>query len=172
VEILTAILFSLIYIKYSWSWATLAGCLLTAILITVSFIDIDTGYIPDIITYPGMLTGVMVGYFTIGFISALYGMLAFAAVYLAILFISRGGMGGGDVKLAGVIGAFTGLEGAWLTFILSSLLAGLWAVILLAQGKAQMKSEIRFGPFLALAGYIVYVWGQELLVYYLRLSLS
>lgn len=169
VELLTAVLFSVIYIKYGWSFETLAGCLLTAILITSSFIDIDTGYIPDIITYPGMLAGVMVGYFTIGFISALYGMLAFAAVYLSILLVSRGGLGGGDVKLAGVIGAFTGLEGALLTFILSSLLGGLWAGVLITKGKAQMKTEIRFGPFLAIAGYIVCVWGQDLLFYYLRL---
>jgi leader peptidase (prepilin peptidase)/N-methyltransferase len=169
VEILTALLFAIIYLRFGWSVWTLAGCLLTAILISTALIDLDTGFIPDVITYPGMLIGIIISYYTLGFLPSLYGMLALSGTYLIILLLSRGGLGGGDVKLAGVIGAFTGIEGAFLTFIISSLLGGLWAVILLATQKAGLKTAIRFGPFLAVAAYIAYVWGQEILFYYWQL---
>lgn len=169
IEILTAICFFMIYIQYDWSIETLKGCILTSILIVTAFIDMDTGLIPDVITYPGMLAGLLLSYFTIGFLPSLYGLLSSAAAYGIIVLLSRGGMGGGDVKLAGVIGAFTGLEGAFLTFTLSSLLGGLWAVFLLIRGEAKMKTEVRFGPFLALAGFAAYIGGKDILYYYFSL---
>ena len=169
VELLTAVSFYLVYLQYGLTVWTAAGCVLTAMLMVVTFTDIDEGIIPDVITYPGMLAGLGFAFFTIGIKSAFIGMIAFGVVFFLIALLSKGGMGGGDVKLVAVIGAFVGPMNALLVFILSSLGGGLWAIVLLLLRQAGRKTEVRFGPFLALAAYIVYLYGQDLLHYYLGL---
>jgi leader peptidase (prepilin peptidase)/N-methyltransferase len=169
VELLTAVSFYLVYLQYGLTVWTAAGCVLTALLMVVTFTDIDEGIIPDVITYPGMLAGLGFAFFTIGIKSALIGMIAFGVVFFLIALLSRGGMGGGDVKLVAVIGAFVGPMNALLVFILSSLAGGIWAIGLLLFRQAGRKTEIRFGPFLALAAYVVFLYGQQMLRFYLGL---
>lgn len=169
VELLTAFSFLLVYLQYGYSVQTAAGCVLAAILIVISFTDIDEGIIPDVITYPGMLIGLAFAFFTMGIKSALLGMLGFGLIFFLIALLSRGGMGGGDVKLVAVIGAFVGPLQSVLVFILSSLAGGLWAVGLLLFKGAGRKTEVRFGPFLALAAFVVYLYGAQLLDLYLGL---
>ncbi len=169
VELLTAFSFLLVYLQYGYSVQTAAGCVLVAMLVVVTFTDIDEGIIPDVITYPGMLIGLAFSFFTIGIKSALFGMLGFGLVFFLIALLSRGGMGGGDVKLVAVIGAFVGPLHSVLVFILSSLAGGLWAIGLLLFRGAGRKTEVRFGPFLALAALLVFLYGQQLLDFYLGL---
>lgn len=169
VELLTAVSFYLVFLQYGMTVWTAAGCVLTALLMVVTFTDIDEGIIPDVITYPGILVGLGFAFFTIGIKSALIGMIAFGVVFFLIALLSKGGMGGGDVKLVAVIGAFVGPMNALLVFILSSLAGGLWAIVLLLLRQAGRKTEVRFGPFLALAAYITYLYGQEMLSFYLSL---
>ncbi|HEX3012196.1 MAG TPA: prepilin peptidase, partial [Syntrophomonadaceae bacterium] len=166
VELLTAFTFYLIYLKSGLTVGTAAGCVLTSILIVAAFTDIDEGIIPDVITYPGMVLGLTFSFFTIGAKMSFAGMLAFGIVFLLIAVLSHGGMGGGDVKLVAAIGAFVGLKGALLAFIISSLAGGIWAAGLLILGKAGRKTELRFGPFLSLAGCLTYMYGPELLRLY------
>jgi leader peptidase (prepilin peptidase)/N-methyltransferase len=161
--------FLLVYLQYGYSVQTAAGCVLAAMLVVVTFTDIDEGIIPDVITYPGMLIGLPFSFFTIGIKSALIGMLGFGLVFFLIALLSRGGMGGGDVKLVAVIGAFVGPLHSVLVFILSSLAGGLWAIGLLLFRGAGRKTEVRFGTFLALAALLVFLYGQQLLDFYLGL---
>jgi leader peptidase (prepilin peptidase)/N-methyltransferase len=86
---------------------------------------------------------------------------------LIVALISRGGMGGGDIKLGAVIGAFVGIPGILLVFVFSSLLGGIWALALLTSRKAGRKSAIKFGPFLALAAWMVWMYQEELISLYL-----
>lgn len=169
VEILTAITFLLIYLPWGLSWQGLAGIVLTMLLIPAAFIDLDHGIIPDRLTYPGIIIGLLLSPFTAGFTSSLLGALFFGGILLLAALISRGGMGGGDIKLAAAIGAFTGWPGALLAFLLSSLLGGAWGLILLLSQKANRKTTIKFGPFLALGGWIAYVWGVQIINNYLGL---
>ena len=169
VELLTGFSFMLVYLKYGYTVWTVAGCIFAAMLIVVSFTDIDEGIIPNVITYPGMLIGLALAFFTIGIKSAVIAMLGFGLFFLLIVILSRGGMGGGDVKLVALIGAFVGPLNSLLVFILSSLAGGLWAIALLLFKGAGRKTEVRFGPFLALAGFIAFLYGTELLDIYLRL---
>ena len=169
VELLTALSFLLVYLQYEYTVMTAAGCILAAMLIVVTFTDIDEGIIPDVITYPGMLIGLGFAFFTIGIKSALIGMLGFGLIFFLIAILSRGGMGGGDVKLVAVFGAFLGPLHSVLVFILSSLAGGLWAIGLLLFKGAGRKTEVRFGPFLALSAFIVFLYGAELLNLYLSL---
>ncbi len=73
------------------------------------------------------------------------------------------------MKLAAVIGAFTGLQGAVMTFVLSSLAGGVWSLGLLVFGNANRKTAVRFGPFLALSAYFVNLYGSQILQFYLHL---
>jgi len=113
---------------------TLAGWILVIILVSTAFIDLDEGIIPDIITIPAVVIGLAISWATIGFFPALWGALAFGGILFLVVVLSRGGMGGGDVKLAAVIGAFTGIPGAIITLLLSSFLGAVFGVTLMALG--------------------------------------
>lgn len=167
VEVLTAITFYLVYLRWGLSVWTAAGWAFTAILIVAAFTDIDEGIIPDLITYPGILLGITFSIFTIGIKTSLIGMLVFGAAFFLIAILSHGGMGGGDIKLAAAIGAFAGLQGALLVFIISSQAGGLWALGLLAMKRADRNTAVVFGPFLSLGAYIVFLYGSQLLDLYL-----
>lgn len=168
VEILTTITFLLVYLKMDLLVETGVGWIFTAILIITAFIDIDEGIIPDIITYPGIIIGLFLSPYTIGIKSSALGAIIFSGIFLSTAILSRGGMGGGDIKLAGVIGTFIGFGGSMMTLIIASLTGGLWAAILLWQGKADRKTAIRFGPFLSVAAWLVWLYGTEILDFYLR----
>lgn len=169
VELITAIVFTVIFIKGGLTTWTAVGFIFTAILIVGTFTDITTGLIPDKLTYPGIIIGLLLSSFTIGFKLAFFGSLGFAITYLLIVFISRGGMGGGDVKLAAVIGAFLGPLNSFLVFIISALLAFIGVIPLLISGTANRKTAIRFGPFLAIAAWVVFMFSNEIITFYLKL---
>lgn len=169
VELITAATFLLTYLQWSISWQGLAGIILTVLLIPAAFIDIDHGIIPDRLSITGIIIGLLLSPFTTGFTSSLSGALLFGGIFFLAALISRGGLGGGDIKLAAAIGAFTGWQGALLAFILSSLLGGIWGFILLLSKKANRKTAIKFGPFLALGGWVAYTWGTQIISLYLNL---
>jgi len=169
VELLTAALFIGVFLRWGLSAWTLAGWALTVILVACSFIDLDEGIIPDVITIPGVILGLAVSFFTLGFLPALWGALAFGGVLFLVAVISTGGMGGGDVKLAAVIGAFTGLPGAFITLLLSSFLGAVYGVTLMLVGRAGRKTPVKFGPFLAVAAYTAYLFASEIIAWYMGL---
>lgn len=167
VELLTAALFTGVFLCWGVSASTLAGCILVIILVSAAFIDLDEGIIPDVITIPGAILGLAVSFLTIGFLPALWGMLVFGGVLLLVAVVSNGGMGGGDVKLAAVIGAFTGLPGAVITLLLSSFLGAIFGITLIIMGRAGRKTPVKFGPFLAVAAYTAYLFSDEIVAWYL-----
>ena len=128
VELLCGLLFLVVYLRYGLAMETLAGWVFVVILLAVSFTDLDEGMIPDRLTYPGMVLGLVLSFWTIGFLPALYGFLAFGGLMLAIAVISNGGMGGGDIKLAACIGAFTGLIGSAITLMMAALLGAVFGL--------------------------------------------
>lgn len=169
VEILAGVSFGLVFFKTGISLETAAGWTFSALLLTVAGTDIEEGMIPDLVTYPGMLSGLLFAVVTIGLPSSLLGLLLFAGVLLGAALLSNGGMGGGDIKLAGVIGAFLGWPGAAMTLIISSLAGGLWAAGLLGLGKADRKTALKFGPFMAGAAWSVWMYRDEIIDLYLGL---
>jgi leader peptidase (prepilin peptidase)/N-methyltransferase len=169
VEILTAVTFLLIYLQWGIAWQSLAGLVFTSLLIPAAFIDMEHGIIPDRISISAIITGFLFSPFTAGFTSSLWGALLFGGILFLAAIVSQGGMGGGDIKLAAAIGTFTGWPGAVPAFILSSLLGGTWGLILLLSKKADRKTAIKFGPFLALGGWVAFVWGTQIIDFYLDL---
>jgi leader peptidase (prepilin peptidase)/N-methyltransferase len=166
VEIITPILWMLVFLKWEFSMQTLSGVVLTAILVASAFTDINEGIIPDTLSFTGLLLGLGLGFATIGIKQSLLGAMGFGLIFLFIALISRGGMGGGDIKLAALIGAFTGFPGALMVILISSWLGALWAVVLLIQGRAGLKTAIKFAPFLAIAAWLVWMYQIELISFY------
>ena len=83
--------------------------------------------------------------------------------------LSRGGMGGGDIKLTAMIGAFLGWRAALLTIFLGTLSGSVIALVLLASGRKGRKDPMPFGPFLVLGAILALFWGEEIIAEYFRL---
>ena len=169
VEILCALLFIGVYLRWGLTITTISGCIFSVILLAVAFIDIDHGIIPDRLTYPGIIIGLALSFWTLGFLPALYGTLAFGGLMFTVAFISNGGMGGGDVKLAAVIGAFTGITGSAVTLLLACFSGAIFGVIIMAVNKTGRKTPIKFGPFLAISAYIAFLFADTIALWYLGL---
>ncbi|MDD4802182.1 MAG: A24 family peptidase, partial [Syntrophomonas sp.] len=141
----------------------------TGILTIAAFTDLNDGIIPNSITYPGIIIGLLLSPYMPGIYSSAWGVIFLAGILWVAALLSQGGMGGGDIKLAVVVGLFLGFSGSVLTLIIASWAGGIWASILLIQGKAQRKTAVRFGPFLSTAAWLVWMYEFELLNFYWQL---
>lgn len=172
VELLTAAGVLYAYARYGWTWEALTAALLAFLLVPVVFIDLEHRIIPDRITLPGIALGLALSFARAGFgglWQALVAGLAAGGFFLAVAVLSRGGMGGGDVKLAAMLGAFTDPLRVAVGIFLGILSGGLVGLGLLATGRKRRKDAIPFGPFLAIGGFAGAEWGRDLLAWYLSL---
>lgn len=142
----------------------------------VSFVDLDHRIIPDEISLGGMAVGLLLALLglSLPLREAVLGVLVgggglWLVAYLYEVIAKREGMGGGDVKLMGMVGAFLGYKGALFTIFSGSLLGALVGGILMALKGADAKYAVPFGPFLS-AGAVLYLFfGEELLCWYMSL---
>lgn len=142
-------------------------------MIVVTFIDFDHMIIPDRITIPGMAIG-LIAAFTgsaveprqalVGLLAGGGGLLALAAAYRAAT--GRDGLGGGDIKLLGMVGAFLGPVGAFLTILVGSLAGTLFACGLMLGRGASRTAELPFGTFLAPGAVLVLFLGTRIVEMY------
>ncbi len=95
----------------------------------------------------------------------LAGALGYGLFYL-IYILSRGGMGGGDVRLAGLLGLVLGLKQLACALLIAFVAGAIVSLLLLASGRANRKTAIPFGPFLAIGCYVAAMWGQSILNWY------
>lgn len=166
VELLTGVLFAVVACQYGWSAVTVWGCLLTAFVIALTFIDADTQLLPDQLTLPLVWLGLLFNWHT-QFISLEQALLGAVVGYMSLWTLSntykliRGidGMGGGDFKLLAAIGAWTGLKSLAL-IVLVAALVGIVAALIKRVAKQQ---PMAFGPCLAIAGWLVFVWHDKVL---------
>jgi len=185
VEFLTGTLFALTVFRFGITRHTLLLWAFVAALVIVTFIDLEHQIVPDVITLPGMaigfawslLTGwvfrsggrVVAGFSPPAPLDALIGIVAGGGILYLVAVLSRGGMGGGDIKLTAMVGALLGWRGALLTIFLGTLTGSVIALFLLASGKKGRKDPMPFGPFLALGAALALFWGEELITAYFRL---
>lgn len=175
VELITAVLFLGIFLKFGWSWLLLEYLLFCFALVIASFIDFDHMILPDIFTLSGIAIGLVGAIFNPEreFLSALYGVLlgggflyAVAIIYSALR--KQEGMGGGDIKLLAWIGAVLGWTSVPFVIISSSLIGSAVGLVIMIRSKGGMSLAIPFGPYLAL-GAILYIFcGQELANIYIN----
>jgi leader peptidase (prepilin peptidase)/N-methyltransferase len=170
VEAVSALAFALA----AWRMTTLGDLLIAwaflAAMIAVAGIDLDHRIIPDRITVPGIVLGFVTSFLGTGvsWLDSLLGALAGGGILFAVIVVSGGGMGGGDMKLGAMIGAFLGYRLALLALFLAVIVGGMVALGLLSTGIRKRKDAIPFGPFLAVAGAVAILWGEAILAWYLR----
>jgi len=169
VEGLTGLLFLLVWHVYGFSWQTAAAWIFVSVLIVVSFIDWDHYIIPDNMLLGGILAGIpflaLQSWTTLGW--GLAAALGYGSIMGLIAFISKGGMGGGDVKLAAFLGFFLGPYLGGLALLLGFLMGGLIGIVLMLAGKKTGKDVIAFGPYLALGGLLALLKGFDIINWYL-----
>jgi leader peptidase (prepilin peptidase)/N-methyltransferase len=140
-----------------------------AALIAITVIDLRHQIIPDVITLPGIVAGLVASVVTdrISWVESMIGILVGGGLFVAVIVLSRGGMGGGDLKLGAMLGAFLGWQALLVGLFVAVMLGGLSAVALLASRRLARKDAIPFGPFLALGGAVALFWGEAILAWYL-----
>ena len=177
VELLTALLSVVVVWRFGFSIESAGALLLSWALIALAFIDFDTQYLPDSITLPFLWLGLAFN-LTATFapiqasvIGAIAGYLILWSVYhLFRLVTGKEGMGYGDFKLLAVFGAWLGWSALPLIVLLSSLVGAIIGVAMIALRGHDKNIPIPFGPYLAIAGWVALLWGDQLLNAYLGVS--
>jgi leader peptidase (prepilin peptidase)/N-methyltransferase len=178
VELITGILFSLIFLKFQISWLTLEYIIFAWSLVVVSFIDFDLMILPDVFTLSGIVIGLVGAALNPEreFLSALLGVLfgggfLWLVAYIYLVFRKTEGMGGGDIKLLAWIGAILGWPAVPFVVLASSILGSIVGISLAFRQRAGLKSVIPFGPYLALAALLYILGGDRLGLWYISLFL-
>lgn len=182
VELITAALVLALFDRFGFGFAFLASLLFVCALIVISFIDLDVRIVPDVISLPGILLGFVlsvIGYFTgrgepsiiptpssslLGILTGGGFLLATAWVYEKLTGVE--GMGGGDIKLLAMIGAFLGWPSIPLTLFFASLVGSIVGIVLMLATGAGRRLALPFAPFLC-SGAVVYLFfGEALIQFY------
>lgn len=173
VEAITILSGILLYHKYGITWQFVSYFSFIGILIIISFIDIQHQIIPNQLVIICLILGVLLSLtnITIHYRDAILGLIVGSGSLLLIsmtvlLIIGKEGMGGGDVKLLGVIGLFLGWKLTLLTLLLSIYLGGIFSILLLLLKIKRRGEYIPFGPFISLAGVISLLWGNDIIQWY------
>lgn len=167
VELITGLLALLLFIKFGLTLDFLVYFAFTAVLITISFIDLDHQIIPDILSLPGIPIFFLLAVFVVKvpWMEAAIGLLIGGGVLFAIAFLyefitKREGMGGGDIKLLGMIGGFLGWKSLIFILLVSSVLGAIVGISVMVIKKQDMKYAVPFGPFLSAAAVAYIFWGD------------
>ncbi len=175
VETLSGILAVASVYRFGLTPLALLYFIFLAALLVITFIDLDHQIIPDEVSLPGILVGLLAAALRTdlslrdAFLGAIVGggILWLVAVGYQRL-TGREGMGGGDIKLLAMIGAFLGWRAIPFIILLSALVGSLAGILfMLAKGKASGRLAIPYGPFLALAAVLWVFWGEKIILFYL-----
>jgi leader peptidase (prepilin peptidase) / N-methyltransferase len=166
VELITAFLALLLFMKFGLSLNFLVFFIFTAVLIVISFVDLDHQIIPDILSLPGIPIFFLAAVFIVKvpWHEALIGLLVGGGVLFLIAFVyekitKREGMGGGDIKLLAMIGAFLGWKSLIFILLFSSFAGVLVGLTVMIIKKKDMKYAVPFGAFLSAAAVGYIFWG-------------
>lgn len=172
-EVITGTAFALCGLHFKTVLPLALMFVLTSCLILISLIDYKTQIIPDglvgVIAVSGVLYNLL--YASHGVMDMLLGGAIGFASMLLIFLISRGGMGGGDVKLSAAAGLWLGVEGTLLFLLLAFIMGGIISMLLLVSGVKSKGDAIPFGPFLCLAAFSTVLYQPFLLNFYWQLFL-
>lgn len=168
IELTTGLLFVWSYYIVGWQWELLLTCSLAAMLIVIIFIDFDHQLILDKVNLTLAVLG-LVGQLFIWqhpWLQVGYSLLAGGGLLLAILLLSRGGMGDGDVKMAAALAFWFTWPQMLLMLFMAFVSGGLIGLFLLATGRRSRHDGIPFGPFLAVGTWITWLYGNQILRWY------
>ena len=152
IELLTGVLFVIIFLGAGLSNQFLPSLFLTSLLIIISFIDLEYYLIPNKVIVTGFVLGIVfhivIPY--LPWLDILLGFLVGGGILYLLAIASKGGMGGGDIKLAALIGFYQGLQGVLLSLFIGSFIGGTIGILLILTKIKSRKDPIPFGPFLSI----------------------
>ncbi len=176
VELLTALASLAVAWRFGVSEQTLAALVFTWTLIAMSGIDIAHKLLPDSLTLPMLWLGILLGFFHVfvdlesSVIGAIAGYLSLWSVYIVFKLITgKEGMGHGDFKLLAMLGAWMGWKMLFVIILTSSLVGATVGITMILLKKTSRQTQIPFGPYLAAAGWIALLWGEQLNRFYFSL---
>ena len=173
VEIITALTFLSGYLLYGITAIAAVRVLFACALIVLFVTDLQHKILPNVITVPGIVVGFVLSFFLPpGWRDSLIGIVVGGGTLFAIAetyYRLRGleGLGMGDVKLLGMIGAFLGWKLVLLTLVFASFAGSIAGGILIASGRGSMKYALPFGTFLAIGALVAAIWGTPIVDWYL-----
>ena len=177
VELTCGLLSAYVAWHLGFTWQAGSMLLLTWGLLAMSLIDADHQLLPDALVLPLLWLGLIVNQFGLfanpadALWGAIAGYLSLWSVYwLFKLVTGKEGMGYGDFKLLAMLGAWGGWQILPLTILLSSLVGAVLGVIMLRLRNAETSTPIPFGPYLAIAGWIALLWGEQITASYLQIA--
>jgi leader peptidase (prepilin peptidase)/N-methyltransferase len=175
VELITAILSVITALHFGYSMQTLAALGFTWALIPLFLIDFDHQILPDAITLPLLWAGLLLSLFNLftdshsSIIGAAAGYLSLWAIFHVFkLLTGKEGMGYGDFKLLGAIGAWTGWLALPVVILFSSVVGAAIGITLILFKGRDHSQPMPFGPFLAAAGWMTLLWGNDIIRLYLQ----
>lgn len=177
VELLTGLSVAYVIYLFGANLVGLAAAFLTFGLICLIYIDIDHQLLPDKITLPLLWLGLIANSFNLftSLESAVYGAVAgylslWSVYWVFKLITGKEGMGYGDFKLLAALGAWAGLSQLPLIILLSSLVGAIFGITMIVFKKHEQQNPIPFGPYLAIAGWVALIWGDQITSLYLQLA--
>jgi leader peptidase (prepilin peptidase)/N-methyltransferase len=184
IEALTGLLSAAVAWKFGFGWPAMAALVLTWFLIALTFIDVDHQLLPDSLTLPLLWIGLLLSLWApleagappipmdprSSIIGAIVGYVSLWSVYhLFRLLTGKEGMGYGDFKLFAALGAWMGWKMLLPIILIAAAVGAVSGVALLVLRRQNSSTPIAFGPFLAAAGWLMLMFGQELVTGYLGL---
>jgi leader peptidase (prepilin peptidase)/N-methyltransferase len=167
VELTTAVLSLIVAWHFGFGLQAIAGVFLTWCLVAMTFIDLDKMLLPDQITLPLLWLGLLLGIGNI-YVNSVDAIIGAAAGYLSLwsvywlfkLATGKEGMGYGDFKLLAALGAWLGWQYLPIVILLSSFVGAIIGITYLSLTKKDQQQPIPFGPYLAIAGWITFLYGD------------
>ena len=177
VELLTAVLAVASVWRFGFGWQGFGAALLSCYLVALSGIDLRTRLLPDQLTLPLMWLG-LIGSLDNLYMPAKPALLGAIAGYVSLWLVwwlfkqvtGKEGMGRGDFKLLAALGAWVGLSGVLPIILISSVVGAVIGSVWLGIKGRDHATPIPFGPYLAIAGWIVFFWGEQMIDAYLRFA--
>lgn len=171
VETIMAASFGLLVYYFSLGTQSAIFAFYIAIFTLIFFIDLERGIIPNRVIYPAASVAVLLSFFLpeVGLVRALIGGILGFGLLFGIYLAARGGMGGGDVKLAGLIGLAAGLPAVVPSLLLACLGGGVTASVLLGLRRKRRRDPVPFGPFLAVGALAGLLWGTQMVEIWMNL---
>ncbi|NPA95030.1 MAG: prepilin peptidase [Thermodesulfobacteria bacterium] len=173
VELLTGLVALWLWKRFGLGWEFVVYFIFSCSLIVVSFIDLEHKIIPDVISLPGIVLGFASSFLLpeLSWLDSLLGIIFGGGILYLVtwgyyLVTKRIGMGGGDIKLLAMIGAFLGWQAIPFVIFISALTGSIIGIIFVALKGAGRHYQIPFGPFLALGAEIQLFWGHEIMAIY------
>jgi leader peptidase (prepilin peptidase) / N-methyltransferase len=177
VELLNALLTLFLFMRFGPTFAFLVLFLFCSAMVVITFIDLEHQIIPDVISLPGIVAGFAFSFFIpqLGWLNSLMGILVGGGSLWLVaagyeLLTKKEGMGGGDIKLLAMMGAFFGWKAVPFIIFVSSLTGSVIGISVMLAKKEDSKLAIPFGPFLALGSIVYIFFGSSMIHWYLSMS--